>query len=303
MKLLIANNISAGPGDGAIYDFIRMVMRDGDEVCLRSTDGTTDIANLVYDARDYDALVVAGGDGSVSRAAYALANSGVPILPFPSGTANLMANNLYIPYEPHALANLLRDMLTLDFDLGEMEVDGKRFGFGVMAGAGFDAKIMSDAAPTKKFLGPIAYFTAAAANVKPQLAHLHLDVDGELIDREGVGVLIVNFSKIQFEVTVTHENEPCDGQFGVVILKAHSAFGLVPAFIAGLLDRDGGFPSRTDSLEILRGSHVAVWADPPLEVQFDGETPGFQTLFRARVIPGAARLIVPEEALSEFSGN
>ena len=300
MKLLIANNISAGPGDGSIYDFIRMVVQDGDEVCLRCTDGTTDIAELVHDARSFDALVVAGGDGSVTRAAYTLAHSKVPILPFPSGTANLIANNLYIPYEPHALAKLLRDMHTLDFDLGEMEVSGHRFGFGVMAGAGFDAKIMADAEPSKKFLGPIAYFTAAAANVKPQKSQIHLDVDGELIDREGLGVLVVNFSKIQFEVTVTHENEPCDGQFEVVILKAHSAFGLIPAFIAGLLDRDGGFPSRTDSLEILRGSHVAVWADPPLEVQFDGETPSLTTPFRSRIIPGAARFIVPEEAMKEF---
>ena len=301
MKLLIANNINAGPGDGAVYDFMRMAIEDGDEICMRATDGTTDIASLLTDAQRFDAVVVAGGDGSVSRSAYALAYSGVPILPFPSGTANLIATNLNSPYEPHALAKLAHERRTLDFDLGEMEAGGERFGFAVMAGAGFDARIMTDAQPTKKLLGPIAYFQAAAKNPMPQKSRIHLDVDGDSIEREGLGVLLVNFSKMQFDVTVTHENEPRDGEFGVVILKAENAFGLIPAFIAGLLDRDGGFPGRTDSLEIMHGKSVFVEADPPFEIQYDGETPSLTTPFEAHVLKSAARFIVSEEGFGLFS--
>ena len=42
MKLLVLNNLASGYGEGAIYDFVRSFAADGDEVCLRSTDGTTE---------------------------------------------------------------------------------------------------------------------------------------------------------------------------------------------------------------------------------------------------------------------
>ena len=79
MKLLIVNNTASGLRDGSIYDFARLVARDGDELCLRTTDGTTDAASLVSDAADYDAVVVSGGDGTIASIAYALSYSKVPI--------------------------------------------------------------------------------------------------------------------------------------------------------------------------------------------------------------------------------
>ena len=256
MKLLVINNLASGFGEGSVYDFIRSFARDGDEVCVRSTDGTTDVRDLLGDAEAFDAVVASGGDGTVATVSYRLANTGVPILPFPAGTANLLAANLASPMEPHALAKLVREERTLDFDLGEIEVDGQRFGFGIMAGAGYDAAIMHGAAPAKRLLGPMAYFSAALANPLPQTSKFKLDLDGEHVESEGLGILLVNFSKIQFDITVTHENEPRDGVFDVVVLKAQNAFELIPALLAGLLDRGGDFPERTGSLEIHRAREV-----------------------------------------------
>ena len=67
-------------------------------------------------------------------------------MPFPAGTANLLALNLAAPNEPHALAKMLRAGITLDFDMAEIEFradDGEsaKKGFGIMAGAGYDAMI------------------------------------------------------------------------------------------------------------------------------------------------------------------
>lgn len=300
MKLLIVNNTSSGYGDGAIYDYVRMVAGDGDEHCIRFTDGTTDVSELVRDAVRYDAVVVSGGDGTIAAVSYALANTGIPILPFPAGTGNLLANNLYAPYEPHALAKMTKDMNTLDFDLGEIEVEGTRHGFGIMAGAGYDATIMHDAQPAKKTLGAIAYFQAAITNAMPQKSHIRLTVDDKTIETEGLGILIVNFPRIQFEIPLTHGTDARDGSFDVAILKAENAFGLIPAFIAGIMDRDGSRPSRPDSVEILRGRRVEAYADPPLHIQYDGEVPGFTTPFKARILDKAARFIVSDIALKEY---
>lgn len=302
MKLLIVNNTSSGFGDGAIYDYIRIMAEDGSEHCVRYTDGTTDVADLLYDAAAYDAVVAAGGDGTIAAVSYALANTRIPILPFPAGTGNLLATNLYAPIEPHALAKMTREMKTLDFDLGEIEFAGRRHGFGIMAGAGYDATIMHDAQAAKKTLGAIAYFQAALNNAKPQVSHIHLNIDGEEIDSEGLGILVVNFPRIQFEIPLTHGTDARDGAFDIAILKAKDAFGLIPALIEGILDRDGTRPGRTDSVEIHRGRHVEAFADPPLNVQYDGEVPGLTTPFTARILDGAARFIISDTAMREYSG-
>ena len=300
MKLLIINNLASGYGEGSIYDFIRAFITTGDEVCIRSTNGEDDIRDFLYDAASYDAIVASGGDGTIATVSYLLRGSGIPILPFPAGTANLLALNLASPFEPHALSKLIRNGKTLDFDIGELELGGTTFGFSLIAGAGYDATIMQYAAPTKKLFGPIAYFNAAVTHALARKSRFTLDLDGEVVEREALGILLLNFSKIQFDISVTHDNLPRDGAFEVVILKAATAFDLIPDIIAGFLDRSGDFPSRSDALEIRRAYQVEVSADPPMEVQYDGEATRLTTPFKARVLKKAARFIVSDEGFERF---
>ena len=42
-------------------------------------------------------------------------------------------------------------------------------------------------------------------------------------------------------------------------------------------------------------------ADPPLEVQYDGETTGAMTPFTARILDRATRLVVSDEAYDLFT--
>lgn len=296
MKLLVVNNLASGYGEGSVYDFVRALVEDGDEVVIRSTDGTTDLRTFLHDAEDFDMVAAAGGDGTVAAVAHLLADTGIPLLPFPAGTANLLAMNIGLPTEAHALAKLARQGRTMDFDLGEIELsDGKRHGFSIMAGAGYDAAIMAGAAAAKSILGPMAYFTSAVANATPPHAKLRVTIDDKVIETDGVGVLVVNFSKIQFDLKVVHENLPRDGIFDVAILHTKDAFGLIPAFISVVLDRGGDFPTRTDAVALYRGSSVRVEADPPLMVQFDGEVTDTTTPFTASMLPRACRLVVGDD--------
>ncbi len=301
MKLLIVNNLSSGYRDGAIYDFMRAFNRDGDEICVRCTSGCTDLVDFLHDAEDFDAVVAAGGDGTVATAAYLLAETGIPLLPYPAGTANLLAMNLASPAEPHALAKLMRASLLMDFDIGEIELaDGERHGFTMMAGAGYDATIMQGAEASKKLLGPMAYFTSAFTNPAPQFSKITLTIDGETVETQGVGVLVMNFSKVQFDIPFVHENQPRDGMFDIIVLNTHDAVGLIPALFSCLLDRGGEFPNRPDALEVHRAREVSVVADPPLAVQYDGEVSGVATPFTARMLPEAARFVVSEECLKLY---
>lgn len=301
MKLLIVNNLSSGLRDGAIYDFMRAFSHDGDEMCLRCTSGRTDLADFLCDAEEFDAVIAAGGDGTVATAAYLLAETGIPLLPFPAGTANLLALNLASPAEPHALAKLVRENRLMDFDIGEIELsNGESHGFTMIAGAGYDATIMQGAESSKKLLGPMAYFTSAFANPAPQFSQITLTIDGETVQTQGVGVLVVNFAKLQFDISLVHENMPRDGMFDIVVMNSHDAVGLIPALLSCMLDRTGEFPTRPGSLEVYRGREVTVAADPPLAVQYDGEITGATTPFTARMLPEAARFVVSEECLTLY---
>lgn len=302
MRLLVIANLASGLGEGVMYDFMRSFAEDGDEIIIRYSEGDTDLRTFLADADRFDVVVTAGGDGTISMVAYLLADTGIPILPLPAGTANLLNLNLFCPTEPHALAVMLREGRIMDFDLGEVVLSGgERLGFMMMAGAGYDASIMKDAESGKKLFGQMAYFTSAVTNTNPQVAEFTLALDGEEIICTGVGVLLVNFSKIQFDVPVIHENKPRDGLFDVVVLRTKDAYGLIPALFAAILDRSGDFPERTDAFSVFQAREVSVKTAPELPMQFDGEATPHVTPFFARVLPRAARFVVSEECVKAYS--
>jgi diacylglycerol kinase family enzyme len=299
MRLLIINNLSSGLRDGAIHDYVRKISSDGDEIVIRNTDGKTPIESLLDGAEGFDAVVAAGGDSTISSVCYGLRGSKIPVLPFPAGTGNLMATNIDSFDEPYALARTTKDRLTVDYDLGEIDFlasgsqDGMtRKGFAVMAGAGYDARIMMGAERLKGIFGSAAYLASAVSDPLPTVADFTITLDDEILRIRGIAVLVINFSKIFPDVAITHTNDARDGMFEVVVVKSQNAVELLPAIIAAFLDRDGGFPSRGDSLEIRLSRTVKVSSIPPLAIQYDGEAPGATTPFEARCLRHATRLIV-----------
>lgn len=300
MHVLVIHNLISGFGEGTIYDFIRNYIEDGDSITIRAFEGKTPFKTLLADAQDYDFVVACGGDGTIASVSYELRNTKIPILPFPAGTANLLALNLLTPNEPHALCKIADEALTLEFDLGEIETDDKRLGFTLMAGCGYDELIMRHASKNKRLLGPMAYFEAAFSNPTPQVSDLTLTIDGQEIKSSGIGVLATNFSKIQFDLMVSEDNLPRDGLLDVVILKTKTALELIPTLFAKAVDHSGELAKKIGSLEVYRGREVRIEADPPMLMEYDGEATTISTPFTARCLPEAARFIVSDECIRHF---
>lgn len=292
MRILVINNTSAGPYDTDLYDLIRAMSHDGDELVMRTTGGETRAENFIYDAEEFDLIIIAGGDGTASSVCYALRGRDVPTLILPVGTANLLALNLDSPIDIHAFADVARRSETLDFDLGELEFDGRKVGFFMIAGAGYDATIMENAAKLKATLGENAYFTAALANQNPTVSHFTITADGVEHEIDGIAILLINFGRMQFDITMTPENDPRDGKLEVVVIKVQNAMQLVPTILSALFNREGNFPADTSNLEVLEAREVHVVADPPLTIQYDGEPTGQTTPLTARALPGAIQLVV-----------
>ncbi|MDR2108878.1 MAG: hypothetical protein LBP28_05420 [Coriobacteriales bacterium] len=330
MRVLIIDNLRSGLRDGAIHDFIRRFLDDGDELTIRSTSGATRIESLLDDAAEYQLVVASGGDSTIATVCYQMRYLDVPVLAFPAGTGNLIATNLNQPEEPHALATMARRLLSAPFDLGVLvegagggrrrdvsahdagtlraaevrdagsggalrAANASEHGFAVMAGAGYDASIMSRSEKLKPQLGPMAYLASAISDPMPTVAHFTITLDDEVLEVDGIAVLIINFAEIFPDFSITHGNDARDGFFEVVVLKSHNAVELLPAMFAVFLDSMGNFPGRFDALEVRRSAFVHVQSDPPLAVQYDGEAQRFTTPFEAHILPGATRLVLSEE--------
>lgn len=301
MRVLVINNLDSGLRDGAVYDFIRSFAQSGDVIDVRCVGAGANFQEAMQDAKTYDAVVASGGDGTVSTVCYTLRNTGIPILPFPAGTANLLVNNLESPEEPHALAKLLRNGKTLSFDVGEIEHDGEKHGFMMMAGCGYDATIMSEAAESKDKFGPVAYFRAAVSNPNPQISRFTFSVDGQRHELDALGAVLVNFSKIQFDISIATKNRPRDGKLDLLMLTAKSAWNLLPTVVGAAVDHSGKSIAQSNALKLFSGSEFTFDAQPNMNIQYDGEAPDIHTPFTARVLPGATRLFVSENGMKEFS--
>ena len=68
----------------------------------------------------YDAVIVGGGDGTVSAAAAALADTGVALGVLPLGTLNLFARSLGMPTDLDKALDSLASSIARDVDLGEV---------------------------------------------------------------------------------------------------------------------------------------------------------------------------------------
>lgn len=292
MNVLIAANLRSGSSDAALMEFVRSLVAAGADVTMRFASQHTPIESLLVDARAFDRVVAAGGDGTASSVLYALRGSGVPVAFFPSGTANLYARNLDLPKDPAALAALALEGRPRPFDIGELTVGGSSRGFFVIAGAGFDAQIMSAAEPLKPAIGEGAYILAALQSARIWPSTLILTLDGKKVVTEGSTVLLVNLARIQFDLSVVHQSDAADGVFEVVVMKTRSLADLVPAIWAALLDRLASYPERP-GFEVHTARTVELVAEPPLPVQHDGEVDALTPL-SARVLPGAALVVAPD---------
>lgn len=266
-------------------------MQPGDEVVMRTTQPGRPVEELLGDAPSFDAVVASGGDGTVAGIAYAMRGSNVPVLVFPSGTANLLANNIGNASDPPALARTLREGIRVNLDLCELEYRDasgaiQKRGFLNMAGAGYDASIMQGSMGLKALFGQFSYYLAALGNLDPGSARLKLTVDDETIEAEGICVLVANWAAVNPGLELIPGSSPVDGLLDVALLAARNGVELLPAVLGSVFlhGNSDGYPN----VVFYHGRSVALECDPPFPMQYDGEVvENATTPFKARVLPGA----------------
>jgi diacylglycerol kinase (ATP) len=247
-------------------------------------------------AQGAEVMFVWGGDGTVQRCVDAVAGTETAVAILPAGTANLLAMNLQIPED---LTDAVRVGLRGDrrrMDTGS--VNGEHFT--VMAGAGFDARMISEAGRgMKDRLGRAAYLYTGIRNLSARRVKATVEVDGERFFTGRVScVLAGNVGRVLGGIEAFPQARADDGllEFGVVTAKN-------PADWARTFSRLAlGQAERSPFVEVTRGTKVKVRFDRKIPYELDGGArPACrELLIKAR--PGSITICVPAKATAASTG-
>ena len=250
-----------------------------------------DLGGVVRDRvrQGVDLVIAAGGDGTVSAVADALAGSGTPMGILPMGTANVLARELEIPLDVDAAARLLvgdHRLATID----AMKVGGRHYL--TQVGVGLDALMIRDT-PTaqKKRFGKLAYLWSAAKHlVGFQPRRFTIEIDGRSAHRRASQVIVANVGTLgQPPFRWGPDIKVDDGTLDVCVSKARTFYHYLGLFWHVVTRRHRADPNvryeKATPLGVDR--HEA-----PVPVQADGEIIG-ETPVRVEVVPGAVKVVAP----------
>jgi len=162
--LLIRNPIAGRRRRGLVEAVVRRVRDAGWTVDLVDTAAIGDARRLAQtcDAACYGVIAVAGGDGTINEVVNGLArrtDEGPALAIVPLGTANVLAHELGLQARAEEVARTMISGRELLVRPGEVAcASGGPRCFSLMAGAGFDAKVVAGvSAPLKRRFGRAAY--------------------------------------------------------------------------------------------------------------------------------------------------
>jgi YegS/Rv2252/BmrU family lipid kinase len=283
----------AGSQKLAGQKFGRYLVKKGFDVRFNLTESLENACELATDAAvDYDCamVVVVGGDGVVREVAHGLEGSDKPLLIVPSGTENLLANELGFDEKLETIIKTFEAGYIRPLDLGN--ADGKCFTS--IAGFGFDGEVVRRVSEQRE--GHIDYsdyfwplwrtFWSYKFDV------MKVVVDGEeIFDGRGL-VFVGNISRYAIGLQILHYADFGDGLLDVCIYKCCSQVHLIKHSVMTVLKQ------HADCGDVIyrQGKNVNVSSQcPDIETEIDGD-PGPALPVEIKVIPQAVNVMVPEGA-------
>jgi diacylglycerol kinase (ATP) len=260
-------------------------------------------------------VLAAGGDGTVRAVAEALRDRDATLGLLPSGTGNLLARNIGVPYaNVEEACAVAFDGVTRRIDLGiatATHPDGERSerAFLVVAGVGIDATMIANARPgLKRRFGWLAYVDAgfrALPTARKVRVHYRLDTGHERSAHVST-ILVANCGTLPGNIALIPDGAVDDGLLDVAIVQPASVFGWLAIWrkvtwenrvlrrsalgrrIIRFTDRGG----RTQ-LSYLRGAVVRLRVDAPEPFELDGDAFGDVVALDLAVDVGGLRVRVP----------
>lgn len=241
-------------------------------------------------AQGADVLFVWGGDGTVQRCIDAVAGTQAVLAILPVGTANLLAANLRIPAD---LTEAVRVGLRGErrpLDTGS--VNGEHFA--VMAGAGFDARMIRDASRgMKSRIGRAAYVYAGARNLSKRRVKATIEVDGRRFFTGRVScVLVGNVGKILGGLEAFRGAQPDDGRLELGVVTARNLAEWARTLGRLML----GSPEKSQFVKVISGKKFRIRFGRDLPYELDGGARPAVRKLRIKAERSSITVCVPGEA-------
>lgn len=317
MRVVLLVNPSAGAGRGA-----RVVARAEDALrargaeverleVARSAGSVAAIAHRAapsFDARmdealaRADALVVAGGDGTVHHALPALLRAGVPVYHLPLGTENLFARQFGMGTDAALLARTVVERGATPpagVDVGVIERDDQTHDaaprslarpFAIMLSFGPDASVVHRLAAVRR--GPISHASyigpIARELTNPCVPRLRVVVDGRVLVDGQHGLLVVaNSRQYALRIDPAHDARVDDGLLTCAFFPALGGLGAAWWLLRSRLRRAGeAIRANGQCVEV-----SPISSDAPAQVDGEALVRDARGIVRLRVLPGALRVL------------
>ena len=241
--------------------------------------------------RGYRAVVAVGGDGTVGVALRGTAGTEVPVAIVPCGTGNQLALNFGVPSSLEESVGVAVEGSVVKIDIGRANGEP----FALMAGAGLDADVMTDATTElKNRFGFAAYLYSGLKNViVPPSADFRIVADEHEVEVNASMVLLANAGQLKagpfpVELTVAPESSFQDGLIDVCIYAPRN----LPE-VAGLLWQVARRKfAGNERMIFLQAKKIRIESNPPVAIQIDGEPRG-ETPIEVEIEPLGGRILVP----------
>lgn len=286
--MLIINPIS-GTGDKECLPLMvkSRVEPLGYDVDVRFTTCRGDATKLAREAVDkgYDAVLAAGGDGTINETARALCDTAVALGIIPAGSGNGLARHIGIPIDPELSLDIVKQMHIEAVDYGT--VNGSQF-FCTM-GVGFDAAVSHRFAMQHR-RGKLMYVKSALdeyANYTPQT--YTLSSNGEIITEKAFIVAVANASQYGNNAYIAPEASITDGLLDVTVV--HAGNPLETARMG--LDMMTGYLNKNMLIETFRTPAVAIYRSEPGPAHIDGEPVELGQILDVKCHRHALRVFTP----------
>jgi len=252
-------------------------------------DKPADIVRDRLEKEEFDIVVAAGGDGTVSQVVNGLIGSLLPLGIVPVGTGNMLARDLGLPLKIDEAVALIAGAFVL------RKIDAMRINNSVCVlniSLGTSAKVMRDTtSKSKNRFGFLAYVWGALGKLfTMKRRYITVDVDGKINKFHAVEAAVFNCGMLAKTLYPKGpEIRVDDGHLDVWIVSLKTLLDY-PLYLFRMIREK---PSRHLSHFIQANRCVMIKSNIPMPVQADGEIIG-TTPVEVEVLPGAITVIVSE---------
>ena len=269
-----------------IERFVNSNLYDFSIVSTRHKGHATELARE-YAAKNYDAVIAVGGDGTVNEVGCGLIGTGTALGIIPCGSGNGLARHLGIPMDPFKAVKWLDKSIFTEIDYGMMDDQP----FFCTCGVGFDAKV-SDSFSRAGSRGVLTYLES----IMKEIATYHnetykLSFDNSSETFEAFFITCANADQWGNNAFIAPTASLQDGLLDVICAHPFSVVD-APLIAFQLFNKQ---IDRNPNVSVKKCRRVTITRDSEGPAHFDGEPVMSGKEIHIKLVSGGLKVLLPDK--------